>query len=69
MPGTVHQAGNKVYVLNVPENAQFQRSPCQTQWAFREFLGSKKKNERSKPAFLIFQVYVILKIRKVNSKN
>lgn len=43
MLGTVHQAENKVYVLNVPENSQFQHSPCHTQWAFRELLGSKRR--------------------------
>lgn len=64
MLGTVHQAENQVYVLNVPENSQFQCSSCQTQWTFRE----QKKNEWSKPSFLIFHVYVILKIRKSVAK-
>lgn len=45
MPGTVHQTENKVYVVNAPENSQFRCSPCQAQWAIREFLENKRMNE------------------------
>lgn len=68
MLGTVHQAENQVYVLNVPENSVSVLSMPNTvgiPWTS----GEQKKNEWSKPSFLILHVYVILKIKSIAKIN